>query len=970
MELNVFDLDFTRYKIVLLFLAPALINFLIVGYVILFMNKSRMNSVFLAFVSMVGLWQVFEGFVRLSVTKEVALEWYRLEGLVIIIATLFGLLFILHFTQWYKKLGDKIVFSFLILPTIIFLIVIILKLDSYVIQPSPKWYWIINPVPVPVTYMIYLWSTIEGLLMLTLPLLFLIKNKTDKSRKRQALLLTIGLGVPVLGGIITETVFPLLLSLDNIPMTAPLMTVFSVFALIAIHKHNMLDYSPKHQWENIIESMNEGLLIVNNDDVVMYANHTFCVLMGYESNEITGKIAKDLFISNSKYKTQIEFENEQRKKEISSQYEIELITKEGKKIWVLISGSPYYDKKGKIIGSIGILTNTNQLKAKEAHLKHIIETSKIVIIDVDFLKNTVFLSENSKEVLGIDPSTFDIPSTIKKYIHPDDIEMVTNSIKRMVRKKDVDNLEFRWIHPDVKKTIWIERRSETITNVHGKVIGTRGLLIDISERKKNEEATITLSNHLKQAQTMANLGSWEADLKNHETTWSDEVYEIFGVKKEEVIPSLKLFLSFIHPGDTSYVIELMDRSEKSLQGYSFNSRIIRKDGILRYVYSDCRFILDRNGKPMKIYGIIHDITERQKAEEKLRYSETRLKQAQAIAHVGNWELNFASNSSKLSDEAYRIYGIEPGDHKFSTEGWMTFVHPDDFDYVKSEIESAQSAFSDSSFYHRIVRPDGVVRWVYSETKFEFNAEGKPIGLYGVVHDVTEKRKSEEDLKAANKELETYIYKASHDLRAPITSILGLTHISKFEIDDPKAFEYLVMIEKSAKKLDDTLIGLVQSMNIKDTKQFSDLIGFEQIIKETITKYELRKEYSTINISSSVRNSHVFVSNKYIIESIFQNLIENAIKYQRTTKDNSFLKIIVSDSLGGVEIKFEDNGIGIDDDQKDKVFEMYYRATAISTGSGLGLYLVKLGIEKLKGTLNFESHKNAGTTFILNLPNLC
>lgn len=142
---------------------------------------------------------------------------------------------------------------------------------------------------------------------------------------------------------------------------------------------------------------------------------------------------------------------------------------------------------------------------------------------------------------------------------------------------------------------------------------------------------------------------------------------------------------------------------------------------------------------------------REQAEQKMQHSEQRLNEAQAIAHVGSWELDFASGVAAWSDEALRIYGLSSDENQQSYQSWLSFIHPDDMDYVMAEIKKSQASLSSSNLYHRIIRKDGTVKHLYSTTEFDFK-DGKPIGLHGVCHDITNIRISEEAREQADANL--------------------------------------------------------------------------------------------------------------------------------------------------------------------------------------------------------------------------
>ncbi|MCW3082835.1 MAG: hypothetical protein JWP12_201 [Bacteroidetes bacterium] len=273
----------------------------------------------------------------------------------------------------------------------------------------------------------------------------------------------------------------------------------------------------------------------------------------------------------------------------------------------------------------------------------------------------------------------------------------------------------------------------------------------------------------------------------------------------------------------------------------------------------------------------------------------------------------------------------------------------------TEIEQSENYTSEISFYP-----------IFSSETI--------IGTACYSRDITEKknaeeqlRKSESDLKSANKDLETFIYRASHDLRGPLSSIIGLTNVSKLEITDQKAKQYLDMIQLSTKKLDDTLIGLVQSMAIKDISKFDDDVNFKSMIDDIFDRFQYYDGFSKVKFEVNINLSEPFISSRLILQPIIQNLIENSIKYRNINADKAVSRITVSDNANEVMIVFEDNGMGIDSAIHDKVFDVYYKGTQKSKGSGLGLYIVKTGIERLKGTIRLKSSPGLGSTFIITLP---
>lgn len=566
---------FTHWDVLLFSFFPALINFIILIYSSIKLNKTRVNIYFALFVFVLAFWQISEGMMRLSITVSEAMQWYKVSSVFILLVILFGNLFVFRFTELYKKISNTILLIFYILPIVFFFICIQLNLDTVEIRYSENWQWISNPLPNFVTLVMSWWTAI-GALMMLIPLwvYYFITNK-GSSYKKQLMLLGIGLSFPILIGIVVELLFPLLFNLDDIPVAASFVTTFSITSLIAIAKYKMLDFSPKHHWDDIIESIQEGVLIVNNNNMIMYANKAFYNLVDYQPEELLGLYESDFLVNDS---LEPSFED------------IRIKTKTGKKIWVLVSKTPYMDSKGNVVGSIHFYTDINQI----------------------------------------------------------------------------------------------------------------------------EEA-------------------------------------------------------------------------------------------------------------------------------------------------------------------------------------------------------------------------------------------------------------KQDLKIINNELELYVYKASHDLRGPVATILGLINTWKIDSSIMGVETYFSMLEQTAKKLDETLVSMTKAMKVKEVHMLEDEIEFVSFIDSILNNLKNLEGIGKLVIIKEINYIGKYLSNKFILETILQNLIENAIKYQRYDISDAYLKIKIDELTDGkVQIIIEDNGRGIEPSIQSKVFDMYFKGNHGSKGSGLGLYLVKKSIEKLKGKIILESKIDRGTTFTITI----
>jgi signal transduction histidine kinase len=247
-------------------------------------------------------------------------------------------------------------------------------------------------------------------------------------------------------------------------------------------------------------------------------------------------------------------------------------------------------------------------------------------------------------------------------------------------------------------------------------------------------------------------------------------------------------------------------------------------------------------------------------------------------------------------------------------------------------------------------------------------EEKHIGIYGIYIDIGQRVNAEEELMTRNLELDNFVYKVSHDLRAPLASILGLINLTKLEESKDDQTYYIELMEGQVNKLDYFIRDILShSKNLKMSVS-SEKIDFEEIVLKCFEDLSYLKATSKVVRKISISTAD-FYSDKWRINEIFRNLIGNAIKYRNLEATENIVEVNISFDEKGCNIVVSDNGIGIDEDKIPHVMEMFFRGTEASDGSGIGLYIVQKAVEKIEGTLEIESKVNKGTQFKIWLPSL-
>lgn len=225
----------------------------------------------------------------------------------------------------------------------------------------------------------------------------------------------------------------------------------------------------------------------------------------------------------------------------------------------------------------------------------------------------------------------------------------------------------------------------------------------------------------------------------------------------------------------------------------------------------------------------------------------------------------------------------------------------------------------------------------------------------------------EELNKINNELDIFVHRTSHDLRAPLSSVAGMTYVMESETNVSTLHDYALLQQKTLQRMDDLIKDIIDFSKNKKMQLTLGEVDFAKLVESSLEDHSHAKNACDIRINVKVLQQRKFISDERRINAIINNLISNAIKYCDISKPDP--KIDINVLVTETEASFEiiDNGIGIDEKHLQKIFTMFYRATSNASGSGLGLYIIQQTVEKLGGKINFESKKGEGTTIKINIP---
>jgi PAS domain S-box-containing protein len=386
--------------------------------------------------------------------------------------------------------------------------------------------------------------------------------------------------------------------------------------------------------------------------------------------------------------------------------------------------------------------------------------------------------------------------------------------------------------------------------------------------------------------------------------------------------------------------------------------------------------------------VLRERKERARAEERLRRNERSLIEAQRIAHLGNWELDLLNNVLTWSDEIYRIFEIDPEKFGASYEAFLNAIHPDDRDMVNAAYTNSVINKTPYNIVHRLRMPDGRLKYVSEMSKTYYAPDGKPLRSVGTVHDITERKLAEEEirqlnqdleqrvaertaqLEIANKELEAFAYSVSHDLRAPLRHIDGFLDMLNARIGttlDAKSLHYMNTISDSAKRMGTLIDDLLAFSRAARCEMTTTNVDLRALIQEIIQ--DIAPETQGRSIDWRIGQLPVVTGDRAMLRIVLVNLISNAVKFTKKREKADIEIGCLPGSDQDVTVFVRDNGAGFDMRYVDKLFGVFQRLHRIEDfeGTGIGLANVHRIISRHGGKTWAEGKIDSGATFYFSLP---
>ena len=506
-------------------------------------------------------------------------------------------------------------------------------------------------------------------------------------------------------------------------------------------------------------------------------------------------------------------------------------------------------------------------------------------------------------------------------------------------------------------------------------------LRDITERKQAEQELREGEAKLAEAQQLAHIGSWQWEIVADELTWSAELYRIFGLDPKSFGASYDAFLESVAPEDREFVNRTLAKALIEHDPFEFHHRVVRADGTTRIVHCRGEVVTGENGDPVELRGTAQDVTESREAEEALAESEARYRL------MANNSTDVIATSDRtgvltyVSPSVRRLFGYEP--EEVLGRDIFEFVHPDDLTAVSSAHKRVLESPESLTISYRCRQKDGNFIWVEVIARQVCDPQtGEVREVQSTCRDISERKRAEEELVAlaesleeSNRELEQFATVASHDLQEPLRKIQAfgslLTARYADALDEPGR-DYLERMENAALRMQALIDNLLTLSRVTTRAQPFTLVDLDQTARDAVADLELT--ISEAGARVEVGPLPTLEADPLQMRQLLQNLISNSVKFARSDCP-PVIKVYAQDrssggaTAGSCTICVEDNGIGFDVAQLDRIFQVFERLHSRSEydGTGMGLAICKKIAKRHGGDITATSLPDEGSTFIVTLP---
>ncbi len=519
--------------------------------------------------------------------------------------------------------------------------------------------------------------------------------------------------------------------------------------------------------------------------------------------------------------------------------------------------------------------------------------------------------------------------------------------------------------------LWYEAKISPRKNAFGEIDGVTVICSDVTRQKKTEENLKKARDFYLTLLADFPIMIWKTNLTRRPDYFNKTWLDFTGNDLDSEMR--KDWKEKIHPSDIGNFSSVLSNAYKNKQFFQLEHRLKYKSGEYRWVINAGRPFYNLDGQFAGFIGACYDISQKRKAEELLYLQKSAMESAlEGIMIIKDDNQDYPVIYA--NKELARLTQID--ETKIIGQSFLNILGcPVEGEIWKGMLKALKTKNNFKGEFFSLEAEDKK-QWRLVDMAPVKNRQHDNEHFVAVLSDITNTKEVEKTLREKNKqlqktneELDRFVYSTSHELRSPLMSVLGLLNLLEADVDDEERITYLSMIRESISRLDKIIHDIIDYSRNSRMGLMNEKIEFSRMIDKTIQNLKFIDNFEKVRFVTDVVESVPFLSDKKRIEIIINNFISNSLRFHNFEQKDPFIEIKVKTSHANAVITITDNGVGIQEKHLPKIYEMFYRGTEQSKGSGIGLYIVKEIVEKLGGSIDVKSETGKGTTFMVDIPNL-
>lgn len=600
--------------------------------------------------------------------------------------------------------------------------------------------------------------------------------------------------------------------------------------------------------------------------------------------------------------------------------------------------------------------------------------------DIDIVTKSVYVSADLSKLMGHSATAQWQPiGWWEDHIHPEDLEDQQKLWTVIPTTAHAMLTEFRLKSAD--SYVWVEARWQHKLCDHGTPTRLVSVISDIHHRKSQDIKIAEMQDRLDMSIDLAGLGIWECDLDNNTIHGTGRFWDILGLPKTQTL-TLQNYFSHIHPNDQNAVIDtILHHSEGEANIFETEHRFIKPDGTTIWLHVKGKQKLGADGIKA-ISCVIVDISKRKAAELERLQSERRFHDIVDLLGEAVFELDKNWNYTYISDRITDMVGYEVQD--IIGNSAFDFTVPrgiQNYDHFLAYVANNNMRFTNQEV--RGVRKDGQVVWVRLNGIPLYDDNGQHCGWRGAILDITDRKKTENELISAKRDAEKaadaksqFLATMSHEIRTPLNAVMGTGHLLRDTNLDPEQTKLVEMLMSGGEHLLCLINDILDFSKLEANKVETENIAFHMsdLIQNSLRIFETQIQTKNLKTITDIDHTITspFMGDPGRIRQVLVNYIANAVKFTDHGHIHIRATAIDTDDLWKwLRVEITDTGCGIDDHVVSKLFQDFTQADSSTTreygGTGLGLAICKKIITLMGGRVGVESIVDKGSCFWFEIP---